>query len=199
MNPEDLRLRARVKEELRLRLKAIRRAHPAEARAARSAAASERIVALPEWGEAKRVAGYVPIHAELDPGPALEAARSAGKAVVLPRVDLEQQRVVLHEWDGGPLESGAFGIPEPSADAPTVDEVDLILVPALGVDETGHRIGWGKGFYDPLLAAEARSAFRVATVFDFQLLTECPSTPHDVPVHVVVTDARTIRPSESGG
>jgi len=199
MNPEDLRLRARVKEELRLRLKAIRRAHPADVRATRSADACERLLALPEWDAARHVAGYVPIHAELDPGPALDAARAAGKTVVLPRVDLEQQRVVLHAWEGEALEPGAFGIPEPPADAPTVPEVDLILVPALGVDETGHRIGWGKGFYDKLLSAEAKSAFRAATVFDFQLLTECPHTPHDVPVNVVVTDRRTIRPNGNGG
>ncbi len=194
MNPEDLRLRARVKEELRLRLKAIRRAHPVDARRARSEAACERLLALPEWANAERIAGYVPIQAELDPGGALDAARAEGKTVVLPRVDLERQRVVLHRWEGEALEPGAFGIPEPAPDAPTVDEVDLILVPALGVDEGGHRIGWGKGFYDKLLAAEARTAFRVAVVFDFQLLSECPVTPHDVPAHVVVTDQQTIRP-----
>ena len=125
---------------------------------------------------------------------ALERARAAGKVVVLPRVDMEAQRVVLHRWDGEPLEPGAFGIPEPSPDAPVVDRVDLILVPALAVDETGHRIGWGKGFYDKLLADEAATAFRVALVFQFQLLAESPATPHDIPVHVVVTDQRTIRP-----
>lgn len=194
MTPDDLRLRARVKDELRARMKAIRRAHPEAVRSARSAAAVERIVALPEWAAAERVAGYVPIHAELDPGPALDEARRAGKTVVLPRVDLEAQRVVLHRWDGEPLEAGAFGIPEPSADAPTVDAVDLILVPALAADESGHRIGWGKGFYDKLLADEAATAFRVAVVFQFQLLAECPATPHDIPVHVIVTDERTIRP-----
>jgi len=195
MTPDDLRLRARVKEELRLRMKAIRRAHPAEVRAARSAAAAERLRTLPEWTAAERIAGYVPIRAELDPGPALEAARAEGKAVVLPRVDMEQQRVVLHRWDGEALEPGAFGIPEPPADAPTVDAVDLILVPALGVDEEGHRIGYGKGFYDKLLAAEAEAAFKVAVVFHFQLISECPTTPHDIPADVVVTDERTIRPS----
>lgn len=198
MTPDDLRLRARVKEELRTRMKAIRRAHPAAARAARSAAAAERIVALPEWSAASRVAGYVPIHAELDPGPALEAARADGKLVALPRVDLESQRVVLHRWEGEALEPGAFGIPEPAKDAPVVDAVDLILVPALAVDEAGHRIGWGKGFYDQLLSTEAATAFRVATVFQFQLLAECPVTPHDVPVHVVVTEERTIRPEAAG-
>ncbi|MBO6936228.1 MAG: 5-formyltetrahydrofolate cyclo-ligase [Deltaproteobacteria bacterium] len=194
MTPDDLRLRARVKDELRARMKAIRRAHPAATREKRSVAAAERIVALPEWASAERVAGYLPIHAELDPRPALERGRAAGKVVVLPRVDLEAQRVVLHRWDGEPLEPGAFGILEPSADAPIVDGVDLILVPALAVDESGHRIGWGKGFYDKLLAEEASMAFRVAVVFQFQLLAECPVTPHDIAVHVVVTDERTIRP-----
>lgn len=193
MTPEDLRLRARVKEELRTRLKAIRAAHPAEVRAARSAAATERIQALPEWAAAERIAGYVPIRAELDPGPALDAAREAGKIVVLPRVDFEAQRVVLHRWEGEPLEAGAFGIPEPSPEAPTLDGVDLVLVPALAVDEAGHRIGWGKGFYDKLLVAEGAGAVRVATVFDFQLLAECPAMPHDVPVDLVVTDKRTLR------
>ena len=70
------------------------------------------------------------------------------------------------------------------------ERVDLVLVPALAIDAQGHRIGWGKGFYDQLLAGEAAGAVRVGYVYDFQLLAECPVMPHDVPVQWVVTDTR---------
>ena len=191
MTPEDLRLRSRVKDELRRRMRAIRKAHPPETRAARSERARDRLVELDVWAQAETIAGYFPIHGELDPRPALEAARAAGKRTALPRVDMEAQRVVLHEWTGeGDLEPGAFGIPEPRPDAPELERVDLVLVPALAIDAQGHRIGWGKGFYDQLLAGEAAGAVRVGYVYDFQLLAECPVMPHDVPVQWVVTDTR---------
>ena len=190
MTPEDLRIRARVKEEHRRRMRAVRKAHPPAVRAARSERATARLLELERWARAESIAGYAPIHGELDPGPALAAAREAGKRTALPRVDLETQRVVLHEWNGEALEPGAYGIPEPSPAAPVMEAVDLVLVPALAVDGAGHRIGWGKGFYDRLLSQEAKGAIRIACVYDFQLLAECPVMPHDVPVHWVVTDAR---------
>lgn len=189
---EELFLRGRVKDEIRRRIRAVRRKLPPEARAARSAAIAERVAALEVFDGASTLMAYVSIHGEADPGPLVEIARAAGKALVLPRVDLETGEVVLHRHrEGDPLEAGAFGVPEPSAEAEVVpdDEVDLVLVPALAVDPRGHRIGYGKGFYDRLLPRLER-ATSSALIFDFQLISEAPNMPGDVPVDLVVTDVR---------
>ena len=190
MSSDDLRQRAQVKSELRKRIGPIRRALPASARETRARAACEQLMGVAEWKAARSVLAYSPIEGELDPRFAVEAAQADGKEVLLPRVDLQTQRVVMHLWQGEALELGAYGIPEPSAAAPIREEVALVLVPAMVIDPRGHRIGWGKGFYDRLLADEAAKALRVGFIYDFQLLVECPEMPHDLPVHVVVTDTR---------
>ena len=82
----------------------------------------------------------------------------------------------------------------PRADAKRLDaaSADVVLVPAVALDERGYRIGHGKGYYDALLP-ELPNARRIGMIFDFQLIAEVPITPGDVPVHVIVTDRRTIR------
>lgn len=64
--------------------------------------------------------------------------------------------------------------------------LDIILVPALAVDLTGHRLGYGKGYYDTLLSAY--KGLRIAVVFDFQVVAEVPHESHDVQVDRIVTD-----------
>ncbi len=198
MDPQERYLRQRVKEELRRRIRAVRGALPASARAARSARVAERVLALPEVAEARCVAGFVAIRGEVDPRAILQALAEAGARVCLPRVDPERGTLTLHEWaPGAALRPGAFGVPEPPADAPDVSpqDVDLAIVPGLAFDPRGHRVGYGKGYYDRLLAAMP-SARTVAVGYDFQLVPEVPNLPHDVPVAAVVTDARTLRTEE---
>jgi 5-formyltetrahydrofolate cyclo-ligase len=185
-------LRQRAKQELRRRMRALRSALPQEARTARAEAAARRLLELPAFAGARTVLVYAPIGAEAPVEPIVTAARAAGKVLALPRVDFEAGRLRLHRWDPTTaLATGAMGVPEPPPDAPTVTEaeVDLVVVPALGVDVRGHRLGYGKGFYDQLLPT-LPNALRVALAYDFQLLAELPDTPGDVPVHIVVTDAR---------
>ena len=67
-----------------------------------------------------------------------------------------------------------------------------MIVPALAVDETGQRIGYGKGFYDRLLARIAPPASTLVVAYDFEIVAEVPATEHDRRVDVVVTDARTV-------
>lgn len=191
---EERYIRQRVKDELRRRMRSVRRALPREAREARARAAAERVMALPAFVQARTVLAFVAVRGEMDPAPVVQAARAAGKRLALPRVDFEAMALRLHLWEADdPLAEGGYGIPEPDPAAPTVDasEVDLVLVPALAVDPTGQRIGYGKGFYDRLLPTLPR-AVRCALVYDFQLIGEVPRTPEDVPVHVIVSDARVI-------
>lgn len=191
----ELALRHRVKAQIRQRMRAVRRALPTEARAERSGRIAERVRGLDGWGSAQVVAGYVAMRGEVDPAHLLEEARSAGKAVLLPRLDWEAESLHLHRVDAGvELEESGMGFLQPPASAPIVPEadVDLVLVPALAADPRGYRIGWGKGFYDRLLPGMTK-ALRVALVFDFQLVSEVPDTPGDEPVDLVVTDVKALQ------
>jgi 5-formyltetrahydrofolate cyclo-ligase len=190
---EEDALRRRVKAELRTRMRAVRKALPPEARAARSAKIWERVLAREEWTEARTAMLFASMATEVDTAPGVAAARAAGKRVVAPR--MTEAGLEVRAWDEGAelARTGRMQVPEPAETAPLVDaaDVDLVIVPALALDERGARIGYGAGLYDGLLPRLVRAA-RIAIAFDFQLLAEIPETPGDERVHVVVTDARTI-------
>lgn len=187
-------IRQRVKEELRRRMRAVRKGLPRAARAERSRRIAERVSALDAFASAATVAGFLAIKGEVNLAPLYEALAARGGRLALPRVDLEEGAIVLHAHRAGdPLEESGFGVPEPIASAERValDEVDLVLVPGLAFDPRGFRIGYGKGYYDQLLPTLPR-ARRVAVGYDFQLVAEVPNLPHDEAVDLIVTDARVI-------
>ncbi|HEY2735372.1 MAG TPA: 5-formyltetrahydrofolate cyclo-ligase, partial [Polyangiales bacterium] len=186
-------LRSIAKRELRNRMRSIRRVMPAASCRERSDKANARVIALPEFARARTVIAYSAMNKELDLLNVLQHALSLGKQTGLPRVD--DETLALHAYElGAPLEESGFGMLEPLASSALIDpaDVDLILVPALALDGAGHRIGYGRAFYDQLLPKLPR-AFRVGVAYDFQVVPEIPNDPHDVPMHCIVSDARTLR------
>ena len=84
------------------------------------------------------------------------------------------------------LSKSKSGVPEPIADEPVGDdETALVLMPGLAFDAAGHRLGYGKGYYDKFLAREPHHP-TVALCFDFQMLDSIEHDPHDVPVDLVL-------------
>jgi len=141
------------------------------------------------------VLAFVSMPTEVQTGALVERAWREGKRVATTRLSASRDDLTLHQWaEGDALEESGMMFLQPAASAPPVDEasVDLVLVPALAVDDRGQRIGFGKGFYDRLLPRLPR-ALRVALIFDFERVPEVPVRPGDEPVDVVVTDARVIR------
>lgn len=184
-----------MKAEIRQRRRAVRRALPHEARLARSAAICQKVLELPEWERAKTVLAFVPMRSEVQVGELVERARSANKRVAAPRMTPSFDDLELAEWrDDEALEESGMMFLQPPDDSPRVAEaeVDLVLVPALAADDRGHRIGYGKGFYDRLLPRLTR-ALRVGVIFDFELVGEVPDRPGDQRLDLVVTDACVLR------
>lgn len=84
------------------------------------------------------------------------------------------------------LEKGAYDIEEPTgSDTANVDDIDLMIIPAVAFDRQGNRLGRGKGFYDRLLASSR--ATKIGVGYEFQLMDEIPSEAHDVPMNMVIT------------
>jgi 5-formyltetrahydrofolate cyclo-ligase len=167
---------------------------PAVERAARAEAAAALLLALPEMAEVagRMIAGYVSMKGELDP------------AVALARAGVRRQapRLRFHEMSpGAALASGPgpFGLLEPDAASPevAVEALDIMIVPGIAFDAEGRRLGLGGGYYDGALAV-ARSGARgrpvlIGFAYDFQIVDECPIGDGDLPVDLVVTDARVLR------
>jgi 5-formyltetrahydrofolate cyclo-ligase len=187
-------LRRQAKAELRKQMRALRAAIPEKARAARSEKIVQRILSSPAFERASAIGLFWPMleRNEVDVRPVDRAAREGNKQVSYPFLRGEGEMALL-VCDPASLEERGNGFAEPPETAAEVaNEGLVVIVPALAVDETGHRIGYGKGFYDRLLARIAPPASAVAVAYDFQLVAEVPATEHDRRVHLVVTDVRTI-------
>jgi 5-formyltetrahydrofolate cyclo-ligase len=193
---EDV-LRARVKAELRKRMRSLRKALPATACAGRSARIAERLAALEPIARARSVCLFWPIEDrhEVDLRPLDARLRERGVRVAYPGIDpsdgVMTLRFVTHP---DAMDLHGFGFREPSLRDPEAlpGDIDAIVVPALAVDPRGHRIGYGAGHYDRALPRFAPPAISIAVAFDFQVVAETPDTAHDVPVEWIVTDVRAL-------
>ncbi len=105
-----------------------------------------------------------------------------------------KQQLVWHEWQPtkvNQLQPGPYGILEPLSTLPVLEPsaVDLILVPAVGCDRQGFRLGYGGGFYDRLFSDPAWAKVpTIGIVFEFAYLTELTSDPWDYPLRAVCTE-----------
>lgn len=166
---------------------------PEDVRVAFVARATLEGVALAKEHRARVAAGYWPIRGEADPLPLLAALAAAGLATALPRIAGRGQPLVFHLWrSGDPLVGGALGLSEPLADAPPADP-DLVFVPLAAFDRTGHRLGYGAGYYDATLAVlAAKRPLAVGLAFAAQEVASVPAEPHDHPLAFVITERETI-------
>ena len=111
------------------------------------------------------------------------------KKFYLPRVNGVNLEIL--PYDESRLELGSFHIEEPTGnDVADPSEIELVVVPGVAFDRKGKRLGRGKGFYDRFLK-ESR-ATKVGVGYEFQLIEEVPSEPHDVGMDIIVTQNSTI-------
>jgi 5-formyltetrahydrofolate cyclo-ligase len=143
-----------------------------------------------EWfTQAQTILSYVSFRQEPDLSPLWQLPQRWGLSRCV------GQSLVWHLWlpqTSPPLQAGAYGIPEPQPDTPTLDpdEVDLILVPAVACDDRGYRLGYGAGFYDRMLSlSEWQNKRTIGIVFEFAHLPELPIDPWDQPLDAVCTEA----------
>ena len=176
------------KRELRAALARVSRTWKADDLAASDRVIRERVRALPAWRQAGTVFLYVSVKTEPDTHALIEAALAEGKAVAAPRClgagVMEARRVESLDT----LVPGAYGLPEPPADAPRIDPqtIDLAVIPCVAADRQGRRLGHGAGYYDRFLAATP--AYRLCLCRGPALLDEIPAEAHDLGMDAVVTE-----------
>jgi len=194
---ELVELRKLAKRQLRKARRALRVALPEAARAERSRLIVERSGTLPEVSSARGVGLFWPMleKGEVDLRALDRDLRARGVRMYYPSSKDPAGPSLVALADPSELSDEGRGFLEPPAGlvAAGPSDLDVIFVPALAVSETGHRLGYGAGFYDALLPRFRQSVTTVAVSYDFDLLAELPVDPWDVPADVVVTDARVIR------
>ena len=185
-----------AKATLRSTMLAARAALPVEYRMAASAAVRRRLEDLPELRTARAVLAYAALGAEADLDPWLQTLLDAGTGVFLPWVDgprLGITRVCDLEAD---LVPGWNGVREPRAISrrpARPDRLDAAVVPGVAFDRSGRRLGYGGGHFDRLLATLRPQTPVVGVAFEIQIVNAVPTTAHDRPVDIVVTDTAVYR------
>ncbi len=184
-------IRLAAKAELRKRARALRASMPREGILARSARIAERLASLPAVRGARTLALFWPIEGrnEVDLRSFDAALRAEEKRVAYPSIDQDTGAMTFRfVEDTRALEERGLGFEEPDPAAEEAASLDVIVVPALQIDLRGHRIGYGKGYYDRTIGRYCPPAIAIGVAFRFQLLAEVPSTEGDVPVAIVVTE-----------
>lgn len=141
-----------------------------------------------------RVLGvYWPIRGEPELGPCLAQWEAQGRALALPRIG-EGGALEFGRWPrGGELRAGRFGIPVPHPFE--LVEPDLLIVPCVGFDARGYRLGYGGGHYDRTL--ERRPVAAIGVGYDGCELEGFDAAAHDRPLAAIVTESRVIRTDRS--
>ncbi|HJU23447.1 MAG TPA: 5-formyltetrahydrofolate cyclo-ligase [Casimicrobiaceae bacterium] len=181
------------KAELRTLLLARRNALSPDERERMSNAITQSILALDTYRRARVAMAYMTFGSEFATGAFIEAANRDGKTIVLPKIDRAHDRLAIHtvrEFEHD-LVAGPWGILEPRPDTcalAMLAEIDFILVPGLGFTVRGDRLGYGRGYYDRLLANRDQHTALVAAAFSVQVVDEIPTTPQDVRIDMVITE-----------
>lgn len=159
---------------------------------------NRRILALPEYRRARWVGLYCAFRSEVATAALLRRALRQGKRVAVPVTIWRSRSLVFSEVRDPEkdLVPGIQGIPEPRPDALrpiAVEALDLLIVPGVGFDLSGRRLGYGMGFYDRLFHRLPGHVHRVALAFERQVVPVLPAGKQDLPVDVIVTEERVLR------
>jgi 5-formyltetrahydrofolate cyclo-ligase len=177
-----------TKTEWRRALLSARAAIPASVRSERSAAIVERLRRNPDLERAGSVLCYVAMGAEADPAALLASFKGAGIPMFVP---------AFADWPAEPrwaLWGAPNGMSGGDIGAKDLRSPVVAIVPGVGFDEQGVRLGRGGGFYDRALA-ELRSRGPVCAIglgFDCQIVTALPADSWDQPVDLVVSESRVV-------
>jgi len=140
------------------------------------------------------VSGFSPLKSEISPLPLLRRVADAGAHLALPVVVGRGQPLIMRAWSfGAPLVAGVWGIREPPADALEVFP-DVLIVPLLAFDRSGHRIGYGAGYYD-MTISRLRAVKPITAIgigFAVQEIAAVPATLRDARLDLVLTEREAI-------
>jgi 5-formyltetrahydrofolate cyclo-ligase len=183
------------KAQIREDHKALRQSLSPSQRAALSAKIRARIMDwLGERPEIWHVHLFLPIErmGEVDTFPLFTQLKEKGYTVYTSALDQDGNRLfTLDITTVSQFEPDSWGIPQPlGAKSTSPDRIQLVLVPLLAYDRVGHRLGYGKGYYDGFLGSLSQPVFKVGLSF-FEPVPAIPAEAHDVRLDFCVSPSKT--------
>lgn len=166
----------------------------ARRRAAESAAAQ--IARTRLWRQIRHVAIYLEHGSELATAPLLRRAWRDGKRTYVPRIGRDRRMHFVEIRRDTPLRPNLYGIREPAHRHPLrpLRSLDLLLIPLVGFDARGYRLGTGGGYYDRALAHRmSHRPLCLGWAYSFQQVDAVPHDPWDQRLHGAVTEKGVLR------
>ncbi|MFQ5781823.1 MAG: 5-formyltetrahydrofolate cyclo-ligase [Nitrosopumilus sp.] len=147
----------------------------------------KRLKKINVFRNAQKIGAYYPIGSEILTQDIIQELLSNGKEVFLPKV--KGEKIEFRKIsDFSSLEKGSFEIMEPKEDCQIDNNLDVILVPTVGISPAGVRLGYGHGFYDKFLAEHKTTT--VSLTLEKQIVKNIPKSEHDVLIDWIVTEDR---------
>tara|TARA_B100000686_G_scaffold222295_1_gene229447 strand:+ start:1861 stop:2481 length:621 start_codon:yes stop_codon:yes gene_type:complete len=131
---------------------------------------------------------YWPCHGEYDPHPAMISLQKRGATIALPEVAERKNPLCFRQWwEEAPMKIGAYNIPVPENTELII--INAIIVPMLGFDTQGHRLGYGGGYYDRTISSINPHPLVIGIAFESLRLDSIYPNSHDVAMDFIVTEA----------
>ena len=150
----------------------------------------KKIKKINAFRNAQKIGAYHPIGSENLTQDIIQELLSNGKDVFLPKV-IGEKMEFRKITDFSSLEKGSFDIMEPKDDCQTDNNLDVILVPTVGISPVGVRLGYGHGFYDKFLAEHKTTT--ISLTMEKQIVKNIPKSEHDILIDWIVTEDRVLK------
>ncbi|WP_316504696.1 5-formyltetrahydrofolate cyclo-ligase [Nitrosopumilus sp.] len=150
----------------------------------------KRLKKIEAFRASHKIGAYYPIGSEILTQDIIQELLSSGKEVFLPKVlgkDIEFRKIK----DFSSLEKGSFDILEPKEDCKKDNDLDVVLVPTVGITPKGVRLGYGHGYYDRFLANY--QTVSISLTLEKQIVKNIPKQEHDIVIDWIVTEDRVFK------
>ena len=156
-------------------------------RAEHATSVTARLTEMIEHEKNHLIGFYWPFKGEYDPRPLVRDLHSRGWQLALPVVIEKAQPLVFRAWQPGVrMSRGIWNIPVPAEGDPVIP--DVLLVPLVGFDNQGYRLGYGGGYYDRTLAAARIRPRTIGIGYEACRIRTIHPQSHDIPMSTIVTE-----------
>lgn len=176
------------KKSLRMRLRQARNQLSSHEQQQHALAVSQFLLSLSLWQTPRRIGFYLSFDGELELMPSIQLL-SASHRLFLPRLKTDTSLEFLAWQQDSDLKLNQLGILEPRGEAVlNIAELDVVLMPLVGVDLQGNRLGMGAGFYDRSLAIATKRPYLIGVAHQCQQVQSLPIEDWDIPLDALITD-----------
>lgn len=138
-----------------------------------------------------------PYRGEYDPRPAMNFLCAKGATLGLPEIPEDLGLLQFRRWwPEAPMRVGPYAIPVP--DNTELLTVDALIIPLVGFDQQGYRLGYGGGYFDRMLASATPRPLTIGVAFEILRLDSVHPQPHDIAMNFIVTEAGIYRVTDLG-